>query len=111
MKLICMAFDGDFVTEQKRVDVGQYEPFDTIEEAWEHSNDLGSKWFFFPFHFVTSDSTLTIVDAPEPFKPLEGKRTATLVKHFEALHKLPEAQNMDVDQYAYFAMNKFLEKS
>jgi len=46
-KIICMSFDGDYQTEKPE--------FDTIEEAWEYSNDLGSKWYFYPFHFVTWD--------------------------------------------------------
>ena len=62
-QLICMAFDGDYVTERLE--------FKSIDDAWEYSNNLGSKWFFFPFHFVIKN--LTIKDSPD------------LLKHFNNL--------------------------
>lgn len=40
---LCMAPDGEFITDGK---------FDTIEEAADNSADMGSRWFFYPFHFI-----------------------------------------------------------
>lgn len=36
-----MSFDGDYVTEGE---------FQSSNEAWNRSNDMGSRWFFYPFH-------------------------------------------------------------
>ena len=93
MKLICMAFDGDYKTESPI--------FEDKDGAWRYSDDLGSKWYFYPFHFVTSDSGKTIVDAPHPFEPLIGKRVATVARRFEQYAKQPESEGMDVERFAY----------
>lgn len=92
-KLICMSFDGDHVTERPE--------FETIEAAWEHSNDLGSKWYFYPFHFVVTGSGLTIVDAPFPLEYLEGRRVRTAARLFEAHSKDPAMQDADVEAFAF----------
>lgn len=44
-RLICMSFDGEYVTDSHH---------NTIEDACETSADMGSKWFFYPFHFILS---------------------------------------------------------
>lgn len=98
MKLICMAFDGAFVTERG--------PFDTTEKAWEHANDMGSRWFFYPFHFVVTDSGKTIVDAPEPLEHFIGKRTATVQKILAKLSKREELQSADPERFA-FAIHRY----
>jgi hypothetical protein len=105
-----MSFDGDFQTESKRTEKGDV-PFNSIEEAWEHSGDIGSKWFFYPFHFVTSDSTKTIKDAPgHSLKHFIGCRTETVVKIFKALHTDPETVGLEPDAYAVLAMNKLFDE-
>lgn len=89
MKLICMSFDGEFKVEQCRT-------IKSIEEAWEHSNDLandlGSKWFFYPFHFVTTDSTKTIVASPLRLERFNGLRTKKVVEVFATLAAADEAK-------------------
>ena len=70
--LICMSFDGEYITEGSK--------FDSVQSAWDRSNDMGSRWHFYPFHFVTTGKT--IVDAPEPMQHLIGKRVKTVQSHF-----------------------------
>ena len=90
-KLICMGFDGEYQTERP--------DFEDIDAAWEYSNDLGSKWYFYPFHFVTTKSGKTIVDAPYPFGHAEGRRTASIVKIFDDYSKTEEAKDMNVEEF------------
>ena len=90
-KLICMAFDGEYQTERP--------VFDSIEDAWEYSNDLGSKWFFYPFHFVVTESGKTIVDAPEEIEQFNGMRVKTIAKQFKVLGQNPIMVNAGVDEY------------
>ncbi len=92
-KLIVMAFDGEYKTEPFI--------FETTDKAWEYSNDLGSKWFFYPFHFVTTESGKTIKDTPELLEHLKGLRVKTLAKHFEKVAKTPEAQVADVESFLF----------
>jgi hypothetical protein len=93
LKIICMSFDGEFQKERPE--------FDDIEAAWEYSNDLGSKWIFYPFHFVVTASGKTIKDAPHPFDPLIGRRVKTVAALFERFAKTEEAQGMGVKQFAF----------
>lgn len=91
-KLICMAFDGDFITEHSE--------FDSIEAAWEHSTYMGSKWYFFPFHFVVTMSGKTIRDAGEFLEWTKGMRTKTVKRIFKAFAALPENEGMEVEEFA-----------
>lgn len=72
--LICMSFDGDYVTEKRG--------FDTVSNAWNHASDMGSRWFFYPFCFVTSASGKTIVDVPEGLEDMKHKRVKTIQAMF-----------------------------
>ena len=92
MNLICMSFDGDYVTECKNL---------TIEELWEHSNNIGSKWFFFPFHFITTTANKTIVDTPIGLEWLKGKRVKTVSKIFKAHSMREDMQNVDSEEFIY----------
>lgn len=86
-----MAFDGEYQTERP--------VFDSIEDAWEYSNDLGSKWFFYPFHFVVTESGKTIVDAPREIAVCKGRRVSTVATIFENHSKNPELFNAGVDDF------------
>ncbi len=88
-----MSFDGEYQIERPT--------FESIEKAWDYSNDLGSKWFFYPFHFVTTASGKTIKDTPEMLQHLKGMRVKSLAKHFESVSKQPEAQNADVETFQF----------
>ncbi len=93
VNLICMSFDGEYVTEGR--------DFASISEAWERSNDMGSRWFFYPFHFVTTASGKTIKDTPEMLQHLNGLRVKSVARHFAQVAKQPEAQNMDCEAFAF----------
>lgn len=91
-KLICMSFDGEYQTERPA--------FETVRDAWEYSNDLGSKWYSYPFHFVATDSGKTIIDAPELLTMLKGLRVKTVQRLFAEHAAKPECQNMDCEAFA-----------
>ncbi len=93
VKLICMSFDGEYQIERPT--------FDSIGEAWNYSNDLGSKWFFYPFHFVTTASGKTIKDTPEMLEHLKGLRVKSLANHFAEVCKTPEAINADCEAFMF----------
>ena len=89
-KLMCMSFDGEYVTEG---------PFKTIDDAWRYSNDMGSRWYFYPFHFVITDKT--IADAPWLMDVLIGKRITTVKRLFNRISKKPLTQNMNCDAFGW----------
>ncbi len=93
LKIICMSFDGEYQIERPT--------FETVDKAWDYSNDLGSKWFFYPFHFVTTSSGKTIKDTPELLAHLKGMRTKAVAKHFESVSKQPEAQGLDCEAFQF----------
>ena len=93
-KLICMSFDGEYVTENP--------VFESIEQAWDHSNDLGSKWYFYPFHWVVTESGKTIKDTPDLLKIFKGKRVKTVEMVFKDASGMEEAQRMDPEEFALF---------
>ena len=88
--LICMSFDGDYVTEGR--------DFESVDAAWNRSNDMGSRWFFYPFHFVTTGSGKTIADTPELLEQFNGLRVKTVKKHFAKVAALPEMQDDDLSE-------------
>lgn len=88
--LICMSFDGEYVTEKRA-------EFETIQDAWDHANDMGSRWYFYPFSFVVSNSGQTIIDTPERLEFLKGKRVKTVSAFFKKASELPEAKDSDTE--------------
>ena len=92
VKLICMSFDGDYVTEGT---------FASVQDAWNHDADLGSRWFFYPFHFVTTASGKTIKDACEPLEWTKGYRVKAIARHFKTAAAKPENLNMDAESFAF----------
>lgn len=92
-KLICMSFDGEFKMESP--------VFESIEKAWQHSEDIGSRWYFYPFHFVVSESGKTVKAAPYMLEYMAGMRVATVAKIFSKTAQQPEMQNVGVDAFAY----------
>lgn len=102
LKVICMTFDGEYVTERPI--------FETIEDAWEYAGDLGSKWIFYPFTFVVSESGKTIMDAPKLVELFVGKRMKTIVKLFKSFSQMPETQFLNAEEYAFFVMDNIVIK-
>lgn len=92
-RLICMSFDGDYVREGP--------VFDSLQEAAEHDNDMGSRWFFYPFHFPVTESGKTIADSFFPLEFLKGKRVSTVARMFEKLSQDPAMENADSEKYAF----------
>lgn len=89
--LICMSFDGEY--QRERVNG------DSLEDVWKFSDELGSKWYFYPFHFAVTESFKTIVEAPYPLEFLQGKRVRTVQKYFKAVSKLEENENVGIDEF------------
>jgi hypothetical protein len=92
MKLICMTFDGDHVVD------GDY---DTVEEAEQASCDMGSRWYFYPYHFILSDSGKTVKTAGENLERFVGKRLSTVKKEFKMFSELPEARGLDCEEFGW----------
>ena len=105
-KLILMSFDGEYVTERTRF----VETFDTVDAAWEHYNDLGSKWFFYPFPFVVTESGLTIAESCDGLKFLNGKRVKTVERLFKEISVLPEMEGVDADDYLSCVRDYYFSK-
>ena len=91
-KLICMSFDGEYQTERP--------VFESIDDAWEYSNDLGSKWFFYPFHFVVTEFGKTIRSTGQFLEHLEGLRVKTVAKIFLEHSKKPEMEGANCEYFA-----------
>lgn len=72
--LVCIAPDGEYVTE------GSNEPYPDTDAAWRRSNDMGSRWYFYPIHVVVSIGEI-IADVPHGMSTLwEGRRLSSLRK-------------------------------
>ena len=99
LNVICMSFDGDFQRERPL--------FDNVDDAWEYADDLGSKWFFYPFVFVATEKT--IKDAPKMLSFLIGKRIKTVQKLFKQHNEtLLNSGEDDVDDWEFaFSLTLF----
>ena len=98
--LICMSFDGDYVTEMRG--------FEDIQSAWDRSSDMGSRWFFYPFHFVVTPGG-TIADTPN-MQWLKGKRLKTVRKMFKYASERDETQGFDPDMFAFYLWDMYGDK-
>lgn len=76
-RLVCVSLDGDKVTEGH---------FSTVKEAQERSEQMGSRWYFYPIHVVTG--RVKIIDLPDvietemgilDLKGFKGKNLTTLL--------------------------------
>lgn len=102
--LLCMAFDGEYVIERevwnKDGEKQSPGPFLSHDDANEHSNNMGSKWFFYPFHFLISESEKTITSAPDNMQYLVNERIATVAKLFKEISERPEMKDATVEYFA-----------
>jgi hypothetical protein len=78
-KLIVMSFDGDY----------------------NYSNDLGSKWYFYPFHFVTTSSGKTVIEGGQFMNHLEGLRVKTVSKHFKEVSERPDMEGANLEEFMF----------
>lgn len=93
VRLIVMSFDGE---KQREGDT-----FNDVGEAWEHAGDMGSRWYFYPFRFVVTESGQTIVDTPSPLEHLKGRRVKTVQRLFKMASEKEENQGLDVEEFAF----------
>jgi len=91
-QVIVMSFEGDYQTER--------EQFENIDDAWTYSGNLGSKWYFYPFHFVV-DQAGEVVAAPELMQHLERLTIEDLAEHFKQVSQSKDAQGVDAEQFAF----------
>ena len=89
-QLICMSFDGDYKRETPE--------FESIADAWDYSNDLGSKWYFYPFHFIVSRET--VKSSGPGLGKFINKRIKTLKREFFKASLLPEMQDVGCEEFA-----------
>ena len=92
-QVICMSFDGEYQKERPE--------FDTIEQAWDYADDLGSKWYFYPFAFVIKGDK--IVDAGYGAVHLEGMTIAEVSAHFKEVSERPEMEGCNAEEF-WFAI-------
>ena len=78
-KLLLMAPDGEFVTEGHDL---------TFDEAGDLSEDMGSRWIFFPYHFIIKDygnvdPHQRIIESNDEMPYLKGKSVMRVQKLFQ----------------------------
>lgn len=84
-----MSFDGEHKIEGS---------FDTIDQAWEYINNVGSRWYFYPFCFVVKG--LTVVAVPDQIVEfLRGKRIKTVAKIFKEHSERPDTLGMEPEEF------------
>lgn len=103
--LICMSFDGDYVRDSTG----------TLQECQWASQDMGSKWYFYPFHFITTINGGIVVDTgcglvdmktKESFqsKLFLGRKLTTVKKVFQSTWKEAARRDLELDclEYEHF---------
>ena len=88
-QVICVSFDGEYKRETPE--------FDTIEKASQYGNDLGSKWYFYPFQFIVSGETIR--KAGYGLTHFEGRRIKTVQRIFKKLSEKPEMEGANVEEF------------
>ena len=102
-KLILMGFDGDYQIERPE--------FNAIEEAWEYHSNLGSKWVFYPFPFICTESLKTIKSSFDGFSEVNGRKLKTVKEMFSKLsveieRDFPE-EKFNCDDWVYMLKDRF----
>lgn len=92
--LICMTFNGDYVIADRR-----HGNFNSVDDAWEYAEDMGSLWFFYPFRFIVNEFMNTIVSAPYEMEYMEGRRLQTITDFFKRIAGLPEAADINCEEF------------
>lgn len=99
MRVLVMSFDGDTQLERPE--------FKTIEEAWYYANDLGSKWYFYPFVFIVTNSGKTIKDATCPLEFLINCKIKTVERRFSEIALTEEAVCLEPEEYAFHVAENY----
>jgi len=93
-QVMVMSFDGEYKVERPE--------FESVEEAWEYENNLGSKWYFYPFPFIIKGKT--VVDAIELLDDFVGKRIETVRRIFKETSEQDETQGMDAEEFCFYLL-------
>lgn len=110
IKLICMSFDGEFVINSEH---------DNLDEAIETAQDLGSKWFFYPFCVFVKGQTVKDcggvffnMQTHEPIlsELFKGKRFVTMQKVFETASKVKDLQGADCEVFESYIIDHIKNK-
>ena len=78
-KLILLSPDGDYVTEKTQK---------TFDDCCEQSFNMGSRWFFYPFHFIIKDNgnvslNQRIIEPPDQMDFLKRKSLKNAIKYIK----------------------------
>jgi len=74
--LAFFAEDGEHVIDDRE--------FETVEDAWQwDANERGSRWIFYPYTFVVTESGLTIKDTVDQLDYMLGMRLKTVKRLFK----------------------------
>lgn len=99
MKLILMSFDGEYQTEKPK--------FPTAQKAWEYADNLGSKWFFYPFAFVVDNNVKTIVDTPNGLEYMIDWLVSDVVAEFaETNNSITDNDRITADDFIMMLWDK-----
>jgi len=101
-KIVVMSFAGGIQRERPE--------FEDTADAWNYANDLGSKWFFYPFAFVVTGSGKTVVKTPELLEWAKSLRLSTVQKRFAQAAALPEAANMEWEAFSFLLLERNYEE-
>lgn len=91
--LIVMSFDGDYQTELKE---------SSFDECLNASENMGSKWIFYPYHFIVTAGCQFVREVPAMFDFLQNKNLKTVQRIFKKLFDDLEKDDkiVDVDEFA-----------
>lgn len=97
IRLVCVTFCGAHVTEGY---------FESISAAWDRSIDMGSRWYFYPFHFVLKDligvsGDSVVVSAPDCLKHYEGRDFREVQEVFKTLAAEPANAKATVEEFTF----------
>ena len=84
-----MTFDGEHKIEGE---------FPTIDKAWEYINNVGSRWYFYPFCFVVTPKTVKA--SPDFLEFCDGLRIKTVASMFKTHSENPCTQGMEPEEFA-----------
>ena len=100
--LICIAFDGEY----KKDFTG------TMEECINQSANMGSKWYFYPFHFIINERDVIketgggLIDMKTKESYLSklflNRKLKTVIKVFQKTVNYKEAIGFDPNDYEWF---------
>jgi len=98
-RLLCMSFDGSTQLERPQ--------FKTLEELWSYADDLGSKWFFYPFYFAVTNSGKTVIEAPSNLEFMNGMKVTTVSRMFKETCEKEAAKDADINEFLNLLIGEY----